>query len=344
MSEVKPEGLNNQISNPLVFLSHDTRDAELAEAFSNLLKTASTGVLKSFRSSDKKGSQGIEYGIEWYPEIIKNIQDASDVVCLLTKNSINRPWILFEAGMAKGKLDTKILGVAIGIPLTEAISGPFAVFQNCGDDEDSLVKLITQLVNRIPNADPDEPTIRFQVSNFKKKVEEIFKIEKPEISTTKIENEAEKSNSSIKLFEEIKVMFQDLPSRIENNIRYDNKEKRKRRFHPMMVEELCHISKNSTAGILMGLSLFKDSPTPWIYDFGIETIKSIKIKKTKSEKLKELNNFEDMIEMSMQHSLFKEFFIDSKDDYMMYRELPMILIKNIHRTLIETTKEDKPFL
>ena len=56
----------------LVFISHDTRDAKLAEAFSALLKSVSAGVLKSFRTSDKKGNQGIEYGVEWYPEIIKD--------------------------------------------------------------------------------------------------------------------------------------------------------------------------------------------------------------------------------------------------------------------------------
>lgn len=144
--------------NALVFISHDTRDAKLAEAFSALLRRVSAGVLKSFRTSDKKGNQGIEYGVEWYPEIIQNIQEASDVVCLLTERSVNRPWILFEAGMAKGKLETPILGVALGIPLKDASTGPFAQFQNCGDDEESLTKLVFQLVNRIPNSEPDEDT------------------------------------------------------------------------------------------------------------------------------------------------------------------------------------------
>lgn len=89
--EVKAEEKSSNSINPLVFISHDTRDAELAEAFSSLLKNVSAGVLKSFRTSDKKGTQGIEYGIEWYPEIINNIQGASDVVCLLTERSVNRP-------------------------------------------------------------------------------------------------------------------------------------------------------------------------------------------------------------------------------------------------------------
>ncbi len=39
---------------PLVFISHDTRDDKLAEAFSALLKSVSAGVLKSFRTSDRK--------------------------------------------------------------------------------------------------------------------------------------------------------------------------------------------------------------------------------------------------------------------------------------------------
>src|SRR4051812_17101542 len=97
-----------ETTNPLIFISHDTRDAELAEEFSKLLKSASSGALKSFRASDKKGNQGIEYGLEWYATIMGKIDEASDVVCLLTRQSVERPWILYEAGVAKGKLDKKV--------------------------------------------------------------------------------------------------------------------------------------------------------------------------------------------------------------------------------------------
>jgi hypothetical protein len=102
-----PELLSSQAGS-LVFISHDSRDAELAEAFSKLLSSVSAGVLKSFRSSDRKGSQGIEYGTEWYLELMKKLSTASDVVCLLTQRSVERPWILYEAGVAKGKLGTPV--------------------------------------------------------------------------------------------------------------------------------------------------------------------------------------------------------------------------------------------
>lgn len=39
---------------PLVFISHDGRDAALAEAFSKLLKSVSAGMIKTFRSSDRR--------------------------------------------------------------------------------------------------------------------------------------------------------------------------------------------------------------------------------------------------------------------------------------------------
>jgi hypothetical protein len=73
---------------PLVFISHDTRDADLAEAFSNLLLDVSGGLLKSFRSSDKKGTSGIEFGDEWYGAILSRLGDATDVVALLSQQML----------------------------------------------------------------------------------------------------------------------------------------------------------------------------------------------------------------------------------------------------------------
>jgi hypothetical protein len=154
---------------PLIFISHDSRDAELAEAFSKLLSSVSAGMLKSFRSSDRKGSQGIEYGVEWYPELKSKLESASDVVCLWTQRSIDRPWLLYEAGFAKGRLNTPVYGVALGISLSLVNTGPFAQFQNCDDNEESLTKLIMQLVRRIPGAEPDHDAIQMQVKIFKER-------------------------------------------------------------------------------------------------------------------------------------------------------------------------------
>jgi hypothetical protein len=160
---------------PLIFISHDSRDADIAECFSALLESASAGMLRSFRASDLEGVQGIECGAEWYRELMKKLLSASEVVCLLTQHSLERPWILYEVGVAIGKRKTPVLGIALGIPLSRASTGPFAQFQNCADHKKALTKLVMQLMRRIPNADPDRRMIGRQVRGFKKKVSQILR-------------------------------------------------------------------------------------------------------------------------------------------------------------------------
>ncbi len=321
-----------KIKPPLVFISHETRDAEIAEEFSNLLKSASAGALKSFRSSDKKPTQGIEYGSEWYPAIMEKIDEATDVVCLLTQHSVDRPWILYEAGVAKGKLNTKVIGVAIGIPLSVAIKGPFAQFQNLDDDVTSLTKLILELVKKVPGLDPDEQIVKTLVQTFKKKSSEI--IAKNSKTTTPVEKKDNVAETSVaKLFEEVKIMFADLPSRIENRVDPEYR-RRKMRFNPMMLDELLHRFKdvNSHIPILMVLSLYKNE-FPWIYEIGSETLKILQSKRPSKEKKIAVREFLDIFEITFRHPMMKEMNMES---HMMFRETQHIFEKYFDRYLSES--------
>jgi hypothetical protein len=200
---------------PLVFISHDDRDAELADAFSKLLKSVSAGTLKSFRSSDRAGTEGIQYGDEWYSRLMEKLTAASDVVCLFTKRSLNRPWILSEAGVAKGKLDTPVQGIALGVPLSKVSTGPFYQFHNCQDDLEGLTGLIMQLLRRIPNTDPDQEAVELQVKAFKNSVDEILEKLGDDDNASQEEATESTETSAAKLFEEVKVMLRDMPSNLE---------------------------------------------------------------------------------------------------------------------------------
>lgn len=334
MADTKDEidAAPTRAANPLVFISHDTRDADLAEAFSSLLKSVSAGVLKSFRTSDRRGNQGIEYGIEWYPEIIRSIQSASDVVCLLTERSVNRPWILFEAGMAKGKLDTPILGVALGIELKTASTGPFAQFQNCADDEESLTKLVFQLVNRIPGSEPDKDTIRFQVGKFKNSIDGIMKslaVPPAHASSAKRQKIDDIENSSAKLFEEIKIMFQDLPSRIERT-ELSRSGKRRRRFHPAMIEDIMLGTKNPLLGARVGLSLLREV-LPWVYDEGCILLSKLQASKSPAARKHALDEFEELLMFSAHNPSIEKYLLESEEDYRLFRELPRLILHVVNR-------------
>lgn len=205
---------------PLVFISHDTRDADIAEAFANLLQDASGGVLRSFRSSDRRGTSGIEFGAEWYSAIMERLKDATDVVALLTEQSLGRPWLLYEAGVAKGRLDTVVFGVALGVPLERAGVGPFAQFQNSSDDEDSLTQLVLQLIRRNPEADPREEAVRRQVVAFRSTTTGMLK-RRPSESVAAPSTPDLNVNAVAKLFEEVKVMFRQLPDQLERSSNVD---------------------------------------------------------------------------------------------------------------------------
>lgn len=310
--------------NPFVFISHDSRDAEIAEAFSKLLKSVSAGMLKSFRSSDNKGTQGIEFGLEWYPKIIESLQKSSDVVCILTELSINRPWILFEAGMAKGKINTPILGIAVGIPLSNASSGPFAQFQNCDDDLNSLTKLVKQLVKKLPNSEPDEEVIKQQVEIFKNRTQDIITRRKEPTNVAQKEKTNE-NNESAKLFEEVKLMFKELPSRIEN-VSLKTNNRRIRRFHPNMINELFHYAfsrdMDPRIALQIALSPFK-SDYPWIYESGLMLIN--KISKVKHiESTKAFRDFLELMEFTFDNPIFRE--IGCEDfDYRYVKEIPYLI-------------------
>lgn len=281
----EPSGSSNDSNrrpakSPMVFISHDSRDAALAEAFGRLLTSVSAGVLKSFRSSDRKGSQGIEYGVEWYPELMRKLDSASDVVCLLTPRSIDRPWLLYEAGVAKGKLETPVFGVALGVPLGDANSGPFAQFQNCDDNEESLTKLVMQLLQRVPGSEPDRDAVLMQVASFKARVPEL--VGSVPAREESLEGGAEPA-AVAKLFEEVKVMFQDLPARVESRIAESvpASMRRSRRMHRHAAKfgEMFHRSMMDSdtdfTALLVVASTFRDD-VPWMYELLMDVYRDLK--------------------------------------------------------------------
>ncbi|MGO8757534.1 MAG: TIR domain-containing protein [Terracidiphilus sp.] len=276
-----PSQKGGTTASPLVFISHDSRDADLAEAFSNLLTDASGGILKSFRSSDRKGTAGIEYGQEWYQAIMQKLDTATDVVALLTARSVNRPWILYETGVAKGKLSAtdRVLGIALGVSLDEAATGPFAQFQNSPDEEDAITGLVLQLIRRHPEAAPREEAVRRQVKAFRETVASLLKNRTDVVARAPARPD---ETSVAKFFEEIKVLVGGVQGSVAEQLD-DLRERglgRRRRFHPGMIEELLHhpawreMRGAEGLPILVAFSLVREE-FPWLYELAAQLYRAI---------------------------------------------------------------------
>lgn len=319
---------------PLVFISHDTRDAELAEAFGKLLKSVSAGMIKTFRSSDKKGNEGIDFGDDWYKRLMAKLQSTSDVVCLFTERSLERPWILFEAGVAKGKLNTPVVGIALGVQLSRVSTGPFYQFQNMDDSEADLTKLLHQLARRIPSLELDVDVVKVQIASFKSTETEILK--KITASGGQKEQKQVEESPVAKLIEEMKA----LPSRVAERLAEsggDQFRRRRRRFHPMMLEEILHMPGNpgDPVSILMAASIIRDD-APWLYELAMEVYRAAKSgdQELIESETKRLAHFSEF----MMHSPFMEEFGGDKEGYMFCMEFPRML----HKMLRQTIEVKKP--
>ncbi len=334
--QVLPQPVPGAGANPLVFISHDSRDSDLAQAFDHLLTDASGGVIQTFRSSDQTGRAGIDYGVDWFSKITQTLQDASDVVALLTPNSVGRPWILFEAGFAVGQRGTKVFGIALGVPFAKATSGPFARFQNCEAKEDSLTTVVLELIRRNQSARPREEAVRRQVAAFLTEIEPLLK----KRSDGRVEPEEADATAAAKLFEEVKVMFRDLPSRVEGHLREHGMSRRKRKFHPMMCEEVFHIARaegrgDPGAAWLFISSHFRDE-IPWFSEVGLQIYRAYQTG-DRAQIDKAQHTLNDLLRMA-RHSRGMMRGIEDEESHMFIRHLPEMLE---HFDLLPSVRERK---
>lgn len=328
-------------SKALVFISHDSRDADIAEAFANMLSDVSAGTLKSFRSSDKKGNTGIEFGAEWYTSIMSQLGDATDVVALLTARSIDRPWILYEAGVARGKLETTVLGLALGVPLEKVSTGPFGQFQNCGDDEDSLTKLVMQLLQRNPDAAPREEAVRMQVRLF---IESLTNILAAKPKKALIEVASEEQNVA-KLFEEVKAMVRELPQQVDERVRVASRRPSNRsfrRYGPKIFEELAFRFSSVSEGeghcvALLILLSFVKADAPWLYEVGMQIYRAIQLK-DRNAVVASHKQFQIVTEFMLRGPMGRDILREDEDSYMMVRYVPELIERSVVEFLESTTR------
>jgi hypothetical protein len=139
-------------------------------------------------------------------------------------------------------------------------------------------------------------------------------------------------NSSAKLFEEIKIMFQDLPSRIERASPPEGRRK-KRRFHPGTLDDMIEFSKNPKIGIKMVLSLYREK-MPWIYEEGSALLNKLETVKTPSTRIRIRHEFEELLTLSTRNPFIEEYLTEDKDEYVLFMELPRVIMRALNRLIL----------
>lgn len=94
----------------------------------------------------------IEKGVKWEAEISQHLEKCEIGLICLTKNNMDKPWILFEAGALSNRLEkAKVCPILFGVKKTE-ITGPLSTFQMTDFSKEDFFKLIQSI-----NCSLDEP-------------------------------------------------------------------------------------------------------------------------------------------------------------------------------------------
>ncbi|UTW44512.1 toll/interleukin-1 receptor domain-containing protein [bacterium SCSIO 12696] len=112
---------------------------QLAEAVRNWLPGVLQYVKPYFTPDD------IEKGTKWSTEIINNLEGSEIGIICLTKDNLNKPWILFEAGaLSKNFGKSKVCTLLFGIDSSD-LTGPLTGFQDTKFNKTDFKKMIESI-------------------------------------------------------------------------------------------------------------------------------------------------------------------------------------------------------
>jgi ElaB/YqjD/DUF883 family membrane-anchored ribosome-binding protein len=301
-------------------------------------------------------SEDIDKGARWSTDIASELEDSTYGILCVTKENIHAPWLTFEAGALSKTMDKSYVSPFLFNIKRAEVNGPILQFQSTIFEKEDVKKLLSSLNNacnddqltqtRLDKAfDVWYPTLEQQLNDLLSTCEntksDATTQEQSDTANQILEeildlsrdNQKLLRSSDDELFKEIESIRMMLKKLI-NNTDFDShpsRSKRRRKMHPMMIEELIHMSprfeKNLT-GFQIALSLFKND-FPWVYDAGVDLSRTVKSQVDSVEKKDSVKVFFELLEVTFEHPMMREMHLGDKDMIMMGRELRHILKRSL---------------
>jgi arsenate reductase-like glutaredoxin family protein len=151
-----------------IFLSWSgTKSKLIAESLKDWLEQV-------IQSTEPWISTSIEKGKKWSKEISDKLEESKIGIICITKDNLNAPWILFEAGAISKSSDSYVCTFLTDISSPSEIVGPLSSFQHTKFSKDDMLKLCKTINNRIKESKGGKPL-------NEKALEEVFDIFYPKL-------------------------------------------------------------------------------------------------------------------------------------------------------------------
>lgn len=270
----------------------------------------------------------ISAGDRWAQKIAGELESANFGIICITPENLSSEWILFEAGaLSKSMLEGKVIPLLFGLELSD-LSGPLSQFQAQKVEETGIVEIVKS-INRVAENKADEKIIDRAVPALWPELNTaLSKI--PEIPPT------EKHKRSVPdILEEIVTDMRGMNSRMRYFDQFDKSSlmhrRRKRRWHPHMIEELSLMTDTPSASLLILAGLLRED-APWLSEILIESYRQLQLNSTKDKSVI-LHNLKRTIKELCFGPIAHEILYDSKEMMMIIEELPRFLDKIFHKII-----------
>ena len=100
------------------------------------------------QAADPWISVDIDKGKKWNGEIINELAESRVGIICLTRDNLNSPWILFEAGALSKASDSYVCTFLLDISPTD-LTGPLSIFQATKFNKEDIFKLLISINNNV---------------------------------------------------------------------------------------------------------------------------------------------------------------------------------------------------
>ncbi len=255
-------------------------------------------------------SEDIDKGARWSTDIATELEDSTFGILCVTKNNITAPWLTFEAGALSKTMDKAFVSPFLFDIKRSEVDGPILQFQSTIFEKEDIKKLLKTLNKACGEEKLADERLDKAFDVWYPTLEGELKKIQPIAEENDSENNQVHESSGNEILEEIlelarlnQKLLRSPDSRYAKEIEHmsmilmelqeklSNRDegilrKRRRKHHPIFIEELLHISsrlENNYTGLQVILSLFRND-YPWLYDAGLDLVRVLRSKESQKER------------------------------------------------------------
>jgi hypothetical protein len=264
----------------------------------------------------------IEAGQRWADAVAKELDACNFGILCVTKENLNSPWVLFEAGaLAKSLEGSRVIPLLLDLDFRE-VSGPLAQFQAKKLEKIGLFETVQSINQSSAAPVPEE--------RYKQLFEALWpELEKKISGIPKSATPSKQTRTQAEVLEELVGAVRNMESRLRDPPE-ESRLPRKRRMHPFMLRDIGKMigdKRGDPITIMMMASIFRDD-LPWLYEIGMEAYRQAaggnKVKARES-----LDKFMRAIDITQHGPFYHELGLGPKIHRGMLKEMEFMLQEDL---------------